>query len=256
MKRACGVMIGAAVALFGTRAGAQYAGNELGDVRLKHFTTPQRFALEFRAIAYKPNIDGAPGVTGTPYASTFGNSYQFMGAAEFDWQALRIPHVGTLGPGISAGYSTMSAPAQFTTCPPAPASCTSGENTSLEVFPLYAVAVLRIDVLMRDFGIPLVPYGKIGAGLSFWRAFNDSGTSSYNGTSGKGYSYGLHYAAGLALSLNWLDPRAAHALDNGTGINNTSLFAEWMVSSLDDFGGKKALYVGTSTFLGGLALEF
>ncbi len=237
-------------------AHAQYSGNEMGSVRHKHFESGQHFALEVRFAPYKPSIDSAPGVTGAPYQSTFGTTPRLLGAVEFDWQALRIPHFGTLGPGASAGYTSMSAHANFTQCPPAPASCQSAENTSLDVFPFYAVAVLRIDVFLRDFNIPLIPYGKAGVGLAFWRASNDSGTSSYSGVAGKGHTWGTHFAVGLALSLNWLDPRAARSLDSAVGINNTSLFGEWMFAGLNGFGASDVLYVGTSTWLGGLNVEF
>lgn len=249
-------IIGCAIVVSCTDAFAQYTGNELGAVQHKHFESPQHFALELRFAPYKPNIDSEPGVTGAPYQSTFGTTPRLLGAVEFDWQALRIPHFGSIGPGASIGYTSMSANANFTTCPPAPASCQSAENTSLEVFPMYAVAVLRVDVLMKDFGIPLIPYGKAGAGLAFWRASNDAGTSSYNGVAGKGHTWGTHFAVGLALSLNWLDPRASRSLDSAVGINNTAIFGEWMFAGLNGFGASDSLYVGTSTWVAGLALEF
>ncbi len=248
-------VLGCGIVALCTNASAQYAGNELGSVRHKQFTSPQHFALEFRFGPYKPSIDSEPGVSGSPYQSVFGNSYRVLAAVEFDWQALRIPHFGSIGPGVSFGYTSMGAKANFSTCPPS-GSCQSAETTSLDVFPLYAVGVLRLDVLMKDFNIPLVPYGKAGAGLAFWRASNDAGTSSYGGVAGKGHTWGTQFAAGLALSLNWLDPRAARSLDSAVGINNTSLFGEIMWANLNGFGGTGSLHVGTTTFIGGLSLEF
>jgi hypothetical protein len=248
-------VFGLGIFVFCTNASAQYAGNELGSVRHKEFTSPQRFALEFRFGPYKPNIDSQPGVTGAPYQSVFGTTARVLAAVELDWQALRIPHFGSIGPGLSVGYTSMGANASFTTCP-ATGSCASAENTSLEVFPMYAVAVLRIDVFMKDLKIPIVPYGKAGGGLAFWRASNDSGTSSFNGVAGKGHTWGTQFALGAALSLNWLDPRAARSLDSAVGINNTSLFGEWMFANLNGFGATDSLYVGTSTFIGGLNVEF
>jgi hypothetical protein len=252
LAAACGVGLMA----FCSEARAQYAGNELGDVKTKHFESKQRFALEFRFAPYSPQIDSGPGVTGSPYASVFGSAPQFEFAAELDWQVLHIPHFGSIGPGASFGYTSASTPAPFTNCPPAPASCQSGENTKLEIFPMYLVAVLRADVFLKDFHIPLVPYAKAGVGLAFWRASNDVGTSTYNGVAGNGHTWGTHFAFGLALSLNWLDPRASRSLDESVGINNVSLFGEWMFATLNNFGSKDTLYVGTSTFVGGLSLEF
>ncbi len=259
MRRSLAVAVASAVAFAASPAAAQYAGNELSGATPKHFESPQHVALELRFSPYQPNIDSAPGVSGAPYQSVFGTMPRLLGSLEVDWQALRIPYLGTLGLGGSVGYTSMSALAPFSAG--SGRSGLSGETTSLDVFPMYAVVVLRADVLLRNWKFPIVPYGKAGVGMALWRAYNDAGTSSYtdasgHGVSGKGYTLGTQFAAGLALSINWLDPRAARALDNGTGINNTSLFAEWMVSKLDGFGSTKALYVGSSTWVAGLSFEF
>ena len=53
-----------------------------------------------------------------------------------------------------------------------------------------------------------------------------------------------------------LDPRASRSLDSAVGINNTSIFGEIMWANLNGFGNAGSLYVGTTTFIGGLSLEF
>jgi hypothetical protein len=222
-----------------------------------HHESPQWFALELRFAPYWPAIDSQPGLTGTPYHTIFGNSPTILVTAELDFQALRIPHFGTLGPGLSFGYTQMSAPA-----PLADGSGVSAENTSLEVFPFYAVAVLRADVLLRQFRIPIVPYAKLGVAFSLWRAFTDAGTSTFvnpttgQSSSGFGGTWGEQFALGGMLNLDWIDPRGAANLDDATGINHTYLFGEWMFANLDNFGSKSGLRVGTNTFCGGLAFEF
>jgi hypothetical protein len=240
-------LAGLALVLLSSVAGAQ----ELTGSHPRTFESPQHFALELRFAPYTPNIDSAPGLTGTPYQSTFGTAARVLPAFEFDWQALRIPHFGTLGPGLSVGYTSMSANATFTSNGQA-----SAETTGLEVFPFYGVAVLRVDVFEREFGVPLVPYGKAGVGVGLWRAYNDSGTSSVGGVTGKGSTWGTHFAFGLGLSLNWIDKRSTNALDASVGINDTMLFAEWMFMNLDGFGATDKLRVGTSTWVVGLALQF
>jgi hypothetical protein len=238
------------------------ADDESGVLESRHhrYESPQNSALEFRFFPYKANVDNAPELGGkTPYADAFGPNPRLAIAAEFDWQVLRIPHLGTLGPGVSAGYTSISRPAKIKNCPPFPAgttTCDSAEDTTLEVFPFYAVAVLRADVVMRELRIPLVPYVKGGVGMALWRASNTLGTSSStDGVSGKGHTWGTHWAAGLALHLNAFDNAAAVNLDNSVGINHTYAFFEVMSSQLTGLGQSHALFVGTNTWAVGLAFE-
>ena len=218
----------------------------------KPLRSPQWFAIEFRFAPYWPMIDSQPGLKGTPYKDTFGTMPRLLASVEVDAQILKIPHFGSLGPAFSFGYTEMSAPATLS----APATGISGENTNLEVFPMYLAAVLRVDVFLRDFKIPLVPYAKLGIATTLWRAFTDTGTSNFDGKNGFGATWGEQFAIGGMLNLDWIDPRAAGELDTSTGINHTYLFGEWMFANLDNFGSSSGLRVGTNTFAGGLAFEF
>ena len=240
------------VASLSASAGAR-ADDESGvlDSRHKRYETPQHFALEFRFAPYRPRIDEAPELRGTPYKDTFGTLARLEIAFEFDWQALRIPHVGTLGPGFSAGYTSMGDKARLKSDP----SQSSAEDTSLEIYPMYTVLVFRADAVMRDLHIPLVPYVKGGAGLAFWRASNSLGTSSADNVAGKGHTVGIQLAAGLALHLNEFDGAAARNLDNSVGINHTYAFFEVMSAQLTGLGQTHALFVGTNTWVTGLAFE-
>jgi hypothetical protein len=226
------------------------------DFPRKH-ESKQWFAIELRFAPYWPAIDSQPGLTGNPYQTIFGRSARVLVSGEFDIQVYRIKHVGTIGPGLSFGYSQMSAPA-----PLASGTGLSAENTNIEVFPFYAVAVLRVDVLQRELRVPFVPYVKAGIAMSLWRSFTDSGTSTYtdpvtgNTSSAFGATWGEQLALGGMLGLDWLDRRASASLDEATGINHTYLFGEWMYVNLDNFGSQHALRVGTNTFCGGLAFEF
>jgi hypothetical protein len=221
----------------------------------KIYESPQHFAFEVRFSPFTPDIDSDPTLGGkTPYADAFGTSPQLLFAAEFDWQAARIPHVGTIGPGGSIGYTSVSKPAQFVT---PQQGKQPGENTQLEIVPLYAVGVLRADALWREGRIPLVPYAKLGFGLSFWRASNTAGTSHYQGVSGLGHSLGTQVSVGLGLNLNVFDPYAARNLDETMGVNNTYVFADWTHSDLTGLWAQPdPLRVGGSYWTFGIAFEF
>ena len=217
----------------------------------KHHASSQWFAVELRFAPYWPAIDSQPGLTGKPYHDTFGDMARLLVAGEIDAQLLRIPHFGSLGPGFSFGYTQMSAPAKLSS-----GTGVSAENTNLEVYPMYLAAVLRVDVFLRDFHVPIVPYAKLGIATTIWRAFTDSGTSNFNGKEGFGATWGEQIALGGMLNLDWIDPRAAVSLDDATSINHTYIFGEWMFANLDNFGSSSGLRVGTNTFCGGLAFEF
>lgn len=247
--------VGASFALAMTISSAVNAADS--DFAKKHESS-QWFAFELRFAPYWPDIDSQPSLKGAqPYHSIFGNMARLLVSGEIDAQVLKIPHFGSLGPAFSFGYTQMSAPAKF-----ADGSGTSAENTNIEVFPMYLVAVLRVDVFLRDFRIPFVPYVKAGVGFTLWRSFTDSGTSSYTDPiTGKtsnafGGTWGEQIALGGMLNLDWIDRHAAANLDDYTGINHTYIFGEWMLANLDNFGSANGLRVGTNTFCGGLAFEF
>jgi opacity protein-like surface antigen len=224
-----------------------------GQVHDRH--SSQNFAIEFRASPYKPNVDSDPALNGqTPYKNVFRDVPRLFVGAEIDWQVLRIPHFGSLGPGLSAGYTTASDPASFTM--PHNGTTVSGETTSLWIAPFTLSAVLRVDVLWRDLGIPVVPYAKLGVAYALWRASNTLGTSSADGVSGTGFSLGTHVGLGLAIDLNPFDPYSAQNLDDAMGINNTYIFAEWDWDNYTGLGFQSdPLRVGGSNWIFGLALE-
>ena len=259
MKRAIrtstsAVRIGAALCaaagalLFSFDAGAI----ELGTRATDHpFRSAQNFALELRLSPYHPQIDDDPNLKSKPFESNFGTVARLSIGVELDWQTLRIPRVGTIGPGVGVSYVSMSRPVRtvFT-------NRESGDETSLSIYPFYAVAVLRVDTFWRDMGIPLVPYGKAGVGMALWRASNTGGTSVINNVSGKGHSFGTNFALGIAFALDAVDPGASRNMDNATGINNTYLYLEAYWLTLNGLGQTNALHVGTNTWAAGLAFEF
>jgi hypothetical protein len=237
----------AAVAVWtGTAAAQQSDDNEDRSWREpRHYESPQRFAFELRFGPYRPDID-APFPAQKPYESVFGTDRRVAVGFEFDWQLLRIPFVGTFGPGVGWGYTHMSAQAHFRD------GELSAEETDLAIMPMYGVGVLRFDELARQTGIPLVGYGKAGIGYGLYWTGNDIDTQR------RGHTWGTHFALGGMFLLDFFDNRSAVEIDNEWGINNTYVFFEWMVSNFDDFKGSKdpaAMHIGTNTWMAGLAFE-
>lgn len=236
-----------------TPAKAQIVGTDSIDRPRKSFESPQNFALELRFGAFWPAIDSAPELHGNPFSDTYGSGPQLMAGAELDWEALRIPHLGTFGPGLGAGYMKATTKARLQDDP----TKLSGEDTSVEIIPFFGVAALRVDVFMRDFHVPLVPWVKLGIGYALWRASNTLGTATTNGVSGEGHTLGTHVALGLGLNLNFLDHDTAQEFDNSLGVNGTYLFAEWTREDLTGLGTQSSpMRVGGTAWTFGLALEF
>ena len=209
----------------------------------------QEAAFELRLGRYMPEVDSQ--VSGSPFQNTFGNDARYLLGAEIDWQLLRIPHFGTLAPGLGWGYTRFSAKARFTST-----GEVSGTDTRLSVMPMYLVGVARADVFPRELKIPLVPYAKLGVGYGMWWSTDGKlSAKSADGRKGRGGSYGLTYALGAMFLLDVLDEDDAKSADGVTGINNSYIFAEWFRPQLDGFGSAKVLDISSSSWLLGIALE-
>lgn len=230
---------------------------ELGTPAAKHpYRSPQNFALELRFSPYYPAVDDEPGLTGTPFKNRFGDSPRVYIGVEFDWQTFRIPYLGTIGPGLGVGRVSMGRDSVTVTGRP------SGDEYSLDIYPMYLAAVLRADVLWRSLDFPLVPYGKVGVGMGLWSASNSGGTSKAQlpgdakPVAGEGMTLGTHVALGAMLALDIIDRGASRNADNAIGINGTYLYAEYYWLNLNGLAQDKVLYVGTNTWAAGLAFEF
>jgi len=209
----------------------------------------QQAAFELRLGRYVPEVDS--NVNGSPFGDTFGSGSRFMFGAEIDWQVLRIPHFGTLAPGIGWGYTKFTAKAVF-----ANGSGVSATDTRLAIMPMYLVGVLRADVVAKDLKVPLVPYAKLGVGYGMWWSTDGQRSAvSADGKKGRGGSYGLTYALGAMFLLDVLAEDDAKSADAVTGINNSYVFAEWFRPQLDGFGSNKVLDIGSSSWLLGIAWE-
>jgi hypothetical protein len=254
MSRRYGPHVFAAVTLLTTLPTSAWAAeSDPFEVRPKSLESPQRFALEVRIGQYYPKVDDEPALAGkTPFRDVFGDNQRLTVGIEVDWQALRIPHFGSLGPGLSVGYTAFGGVARQTgTVIP------TKQETNLSIYPFTGVAVLRVDVLANELRFPVVPYAKAGVGMGYWRAYGPTGTEQVNSnTRGIGISWGTHFTVGAALQLDFLDRGGARALDQASGINHTYAFVEYYFSNLNNFGSNTALSVGTNNWAAGLAFEF
>ena len=210
----------------------------------------QEAAFELRFGRYVPEVDSQ--VSGSPFHDTFGNSNRFILGAELDWQLIRIPHFGSIGPGVGWGLTKFSAKAPFSN-----GSGVSATDTRLWIMPMYLVGVVRADVFPIDLRIPLVPYAKLGFGYGMWWSSDGkrSARDDTTGTIGKGASYGLTYALGAMFLLDVLDPDDAASADGLVGINNSYVFGEWFRPQLDGFGKNNVLDISSSSWVLGIALE-
>jgi hypothetical protein len=240
------------------------------------------FTVELRFGPYLPDIDSAVPGGKTPFTDVYGlncnaTTPSFTGSVsprllfglEVDYHPIRIPFIGSLGPGVGWSYTSFSNQAQLTSSTHSAPVC-SAENTTLTIMPMHGSAVLRADELMRRTGIPIVPYGKVGVGVAWWRSSNDLGTEQVCGTAsapvrcaspttpvlahGTGLTPSLHFAVGAALALNFLEPQASARLDASTGVHHAYIFGEYYNDRLQLFA--NAMHVEASSFVAGLAVDF
>jgi len=230
-------------------AGSTAFGSDGGVESKSHGISVGTKALyELRFGPYPPKIDDEFGDNG-PYQLMYGKKKRLLVGFEADWLALQLERVGTLGPALGFGMTQMTAKS-----PLASGAGLSGEENTLSIVPMYGVGVLRVTALQDQLGIPLVPFAKAGVGYSLWWATSAGNLSRYNGSKGRGASYGTQWSAGLMLNLGFLDRAGEADLRTGPEFESAFLFGEWLSSNLDGFGGKK-LNVGSDTWFIGLALR-
>ena len=205
--------------------------------------TPQNFALEIKFGPYIPDVDSEFSNGATPYADTFGDDYLLLSLFQFDWEFLRIPG-GTLAVGVSSGFMQAIGPALT------PDGRESGEQTVLNIVPIYYSATYRFDLFAEKWGVPLIPYLKAGLNTYFWWVLNAGGTAEW------GWTPGWHFTPGLLFQLDFMEPGAARSFDSSVGVNHSYLMIELLWAGADGFGRGKSMILSDLTFTAGLAFEF
>jgi uncharacterized protein (TIGR03382 family) len=237
----------ALIALFGLLAPAARAEDR----------RPARFLLGFKIDRYDPKVDSEPGLTGTPYHDVFGPRAPGRLQLEFDWE---VAHpFGSLLVGATAGFWQNYGKAILRSS--APGSPVRSEDTTvLNVVPLGLIATWRFDWLAdRWERFPFIPYVQAGLMRALWVAYNGRGGVSsdlINGGRGSGWTNGYTTALGVAMNLNAIDPHLAREAYMDTGIQRTSLFAEYGWTHLNNFNKRGALILSDRAWRFGLAVEF
>jgi len=198
----------AAIGVLPERANAESVGRSA-----EEGWSPEGYLLSFGVGAYRPD----PGSQEFDLIYPSDNGPLLL--AEFDFFLYRIPFIGPIGIGLAGGWAGY----QGAACVDGtitPSGCQpSTQSAKFSIFPLNAMAVLRIDALARATPVPFVFTGKVGFNTAFFK--EDVGTGKSGGT-----SYGFGWAAQLALELNFINERRANALDEDWGINSSFFFFE------------------------------
>jgi hypothetical protein len=216
-----------------------------------------RFLIGFKIDRYDPKVDSEPGLTGTPYHDVFGTRKPLRYQLEFDWE---VAHpFGALLVGATVGFWQNYGKAILRSSPPGNPQ-PSQDTTVLNVFPFGLMATYRFDWLANRWSrFPFIPYAQAGLMRALWVSYNGKGdvpSDPVNGGRGKGWTNGYTAALGLALSLNVIDVELAREAYVDTGIQRTSLFAEYGWTFLDNFGRGGALILTDRAWRFGLAVEF
>lgn len=220
---------------------------EVSDTPKPPVGSPRTGALELKLGGYKPRIDTEEGLTGTPYADTFGDESMLL--FEMELQRYFYQGIGSAGVGLSAGYAEKYADTLSERGEVAP------EKTALKVVPLKLNALYKFDYAAFRWGVPLVPYGKLGLIYMPWWINKGDETQQLGERSGKGGRWGYGATLGVSFLLDVLEPRLARDFDSDLGVNHSYFFAEWTFSEVNNFGGS-GLVLSSRHWMFGLALDY
>jgi hypothetical protein len=218
-----------------------------------HFS---RWAFSLRVGPYFPDIDGESGLSGAPFAKTYGSGAGVLVGADLEFFFVRA--YGQLG--LSAGIATMGKSGRsFATDPMTgmPTDERSEDTTSFRLVPLSLSAVYRVTQLADRTLIPLVPYARVGLSYYLWRFTKGSGQlAEVDDDEAIGGTLGWQATAGVALRADRLDPGAARALRSELGVEHAGFFFEVTYADVSGLGMANKLRVGDFTWAAGINFEF
>lgn len=191
--------------------------------------SPMWFAFELKLGPYRPSYPA--------FKQAFDDDRGWLLSTELDFTAYHIPYVGQLNFGVGWGWANYDAKALV-----ASTGERSGETTEMTIYPMSALAVVRIDALARYTIIPLTFAAKIGGDFVRWKLSTGSSPTK------DGLNMGFRWGAQVALELDVIDRKAARRLDDDFGINHTMLLFEYFGSETDGTGAR--------AFQFGLGLQF
>ncbi len=199
---------------------------------------------------YRPEVDSEPSLSGeTPYRDIFGDDVELMFRLRLEravWQA-----VGQVDVGLGVGFSQAVGKARFNDGRPAP------DTTVFNWLPIEVTASYRFDTMAHRWGIPFVPFVRVGLDYTVWWILDGTGAvaATDDGELAQGGQFGLRYGAGLMFLLDFLDPRLATDFQRSSGVDNSYLYFEFMRLQLDGLG-SPAFDLSDTTWSAGLAIEF
>jgi hypothetical protein len=212
----------------------------------------QNFALEFRVGPYLPRVDSEFSGPNPPFAKYYGSKNRVALGMEFDWLPVVVKDVLRFGPGVGVMYTSIGADAFYAD----DGSRATGQTTSLRVLPHWVTGVLRLDALAQRTPIPVVFAGKFGfAHALWWTKDQPRNSPAYDGSVGRGRSYGLYYGLGAQLDLSFLDSQRRKRMDAFLGINRIYFYGEIYALELNGFGSGKVMNVGDRSWVLGLAFD-
>ena len=191
--------------------------------------SPMWWTLELKAGPY------APGNTRS-LKDTFGSDRGWLLSLELDVTVVHIPKVGQFNLGAGFGWAAYDAKAKDEN------GFKTNEETKLLLYPLSALAVLRVDTLARETVIPLTFAGKLGADFVRWK------TTTGKRTDADGVNIGLRWAVQAAFELDFFERQTARRMDEEWGVNHTFLLFEYFQSLTEGTGDR--------TFLIGLGAQY
>jgi hypothetical protein len=219
---------------------------------------PRKLLVAFKLDRYDPRIDSEPAFAGLapsnrPYFQIFRGRAPLRYQLEVDWE---VAHpFGSVLVGATAGYwQNLGKGLTADTRQP------SGDTALLDVIPFGVIATWRFDWFADRWPrFPFIPYAQAGLMRALWASFSGTGAVSKDiqrGGRGSGWTSGYTAALGFALNLDAIDPDLAREAYLDTGIQRTSLFAEYGWTQLDGFHKAGALILSDRAWRFGLAMEF
>ena len=242
------------LALAASAAWAEAPATFLSDVK-KPLESPRSMFLEVKLGSFFPDIDAefaGPGVDETtlPYYAVFGGGGMLLGEIEAEYQLFQ--KFGSLAIGASVGYAE-----KYGKALDAVTGVRTDQTNGMRLIPIKALLVYRWDYAKIRWNVPLVPYLKGGAVIMPWFVYSGGEVEQFGVKMGAGTSFGLTGTFGVALQLDFIDPRLARDFDSSVGVNHTYLFAEGTINAMSLFAtGDKPLNFSSRFFMFGLGFEF
>jgi hypothetical protein len=215
-----------------------------GEVNARYGESPRTSAFEIKLGTFNPNPDREAGVTGTPFADTFGRNGMLLAELEYDRQLFQA--FGSAAVGFSLGYTEIYGYAVVSG-----STTLAADKTGLILLPLKILGVYRFDYFALKNRFPLVPFGKVALIYTPWWSVKGGKVETVNGLRAAGGKWGYGLVAGLSFLLDVLEPRMARDFDSDIGVNHVYLFAEYAYQGSIGTG----LNLSSSHFMFGLNFE-